>query len=223
MRKSFVFGMMSSLLFVAVSCNPHADVDGDPPVPTAPRLPGSQSSNAVSGGGDAFKVKFETTKGDFVVQVHPSWAPRGAARFRELVESGFYDGCGFFRVVPDFMVQFGINGNPEVQAKWRDAKIDDDPVTESNKKGYVTFATSGKNSRTAQMFINFKDNSRLDVDGFSPFGKVIEGMNVATSINSEYREQPDQGRIQYEGNQYLKSEFPRLDYIVKATVIGDAK
>ncbi len=122
------------------------------------------------------------------------------------------------------MVQFGINGDPKVQAKWREAVIQDDPVTKSNTRGMVTFATSGPNSRTTQMFINFKDNSFLDNQGFSPFGKVDEaGMKIVDKINSEYREQPSQGGIQRQGNAYLKENFPRLDYIKKATIVEKKK
>jgi len=168
---------------------------------------------------DPYQVKFETSKGDVLVQVHPEWAPRGAARFKNLVESGFYDETRFFRVVPGFMVQWGINGDPAVQANWRDNTIPDDPVRQSNTKGKITFATSGPNSRTAQVFINYGDNSFLDGQGFSPFGEVISGMDVVESINAEHGENPSQGAIQSRGNEYLNSEFPSLDYIKKATVI----
>ena len=169
--------------------------------------------------GEPFQVQFKTTAGDFVVQVHPEWAPRGAAQFRELVESGFYDGCRFFRVVPGFMVQFGINGDPSVQAKWRDARIPDDPVKKSNVPGMMTFATSGPHSRTTQVFINYGDNQGLDGQGFSPFGQVIEGMDKVEAINSEYREQPNQGLIQTQGNTYLDQNFPKLDYVQSAKII----
>ena len=171
---------------------------------------------------DTFQVKFETSKGEFIVEVHPSWAPKGAARFRELVESGFYDGCRFFRVVPDFVVQFGINGDPKVQAQWRDKTIEDDPVVRSNKRGYVTFATRGPNTRTTQIFINLNDNSRLDEMGFVPFGAVVSGMSVVDSIESKYRQVADQGRIEAEGNAYLKENFPDMDYVIRATIVGES-
>jgi cyclophilin family peptidyl-prolyl cis-trans isomerase len=172
---------------------------------------------------DRYQVKLETTKGDIVIEVTRRWSPRGADRFHELVKAGFYDGCRFFRVVPDFMVQFGITGDPEVQAKWRDANIKDDPVVEKNNRGYVTFAKSGlPNSRSTQVFINFKNNNFLDNQGFAPFGKVIKGMDVADSIFAGYRELPDQGQIQERGNAYLKEEFPKLDFIQKATIVEDA-
>lgn len=170
-----------------------------------------------------FRVKFETSKGDFVIEVNRSWSPNGADHFYQLVKSGFYEGARFFRVVPGFMVQFGIAGDPQVQAKWRDKTIQDDRVTQSNKKGYVTFAKTGQpNSRSTQIFINYADNSFLDNQGFSPFGRVVEGMDVVEKINAEYRERPDQSQIQRRGNEYLNAEFPRLDYIEKAQIVdGD--
>ncbi len=166
-----------------------------------------------------YKVKFETTAGDFVVDVTREWAPVGADRFYEAVKGGFYDDCRFFRVVPGFMVQFGINGDPATQEKWREANIKDDPVRGSNKKGYVTFATAGPNTRTTQVFINFGDNAFLDKQGFAPFGIVSEGMDKVEKIESKYGEKPNQGAIQSQGNDYLKSKFPDLDYIKKATIV----
>src|SRR5688572_1396520 len=174
---------------------------------------------------DSFKVKFETTKGNFTVEVTRSLATQGADRFYNLVRSGFFKDVAFFRVIPGFMCQFGIHGDPKVTASWRDAKIPDDPVKGSNTRGAVTFATGGPNTRTTQLFISFGDNSRLDRSGFSPFGKVTEGMDIVDKINGEYGEGapsgrgPNQGRIQAEGNAYLKKDFPNLDYIKSATVV----
>jgi peptidyl-prolyl cis-trans isomerase A (cyclophilin A) len=166
-----------------------------------------------------FKAKVTTTKGDFVVEVTRSWAPLAADRFYNLVKLGFMQELGFFRVVPGFVVQFGIHGDPQVAAAWRQAKIKDDPQSkQSNEKGTLTFATSGPDSRTTQMFINFGDNKSLDTRGFPPFGKVIQGMDVIDAINKEYGEQPQQGIVQSEGNAYLKRVFPRLDYIQSATL-----
>ena len=170
---------------------------------------------------ETYRVLFETSSGDFTVEVHREWSPNGADRFYKLVESGFYDDCRFFRVVPGFMVQWGINGDPEIQQNWVDAKIKDDRVTKSNKRGFITFATSGKNSRTSQVFINYKDNAFLDGQGFSPFGEVVEGMDVVDALNSQYGEKPDQGLIQAKGNEYLNKSFPKLSHIKKATVAKD--
>ena len=167
---------------------------------------------------ETFKVKFESSSGDFVVLVHRDWAPRGAKRFHELVSSGFYDDCRYFRVLPGFMVQFGMNGDPAVQRQW-EAKIQDDPVKQSNKRSYVTFATSGPDSRTTQIFISYGNNDFLDAQGFSPFGEVIEGMHNVEGIYSGHKEEPQQGRIESSGNRYLMASFPNLDYVKKATII----
>jgi peptidyl-prolyl cis-trans isomerase A (cyclophilin A) len=164
-----------------------------------------------------FNVAFDTTAGPFVVKVTRAWAPRGADRFYNLVKHGYFDNGRFFRVVPNFMVQFGINGDPATQKVWREANINDDPVTQSNKRGFITFANRGPNTRSTQLFINFKDNAFLD-DRFSPFGQVISGMEAVDKINAAYGEKPDQFRIQSEGNAYLTKEFPKLDYIRKATI-----
>ncbi|MEJ2434633.1 MAG: peptidylprolyl isomerase [Pseudolabrys sp.] len=172
-----------------------------------------------------YKVRFDTTKGPFVIQVNRSWAPHGADRFYNLVKHGFYDNDRFFRVISGFMVQFGINGDPRISAHWRSANIPDDPVKVSNKRGTITFATAGPNTRTTQVFINFANNSGLDGQGFAPFGRVVSGMKVVDSINAEYGEGaphgngPSQGRIQMEGNAYLKKGFPRMDYIKKASIV----
>ena len=172
----------------------------------------------------AYKARFETSKGAFVIDVRREWAPIGADRFYNLVKNGFFDEGRFFRVVSNFMVQFGINGNPQVSTPWRNAQIKDDPVKQSNKRGFITFATSGPNSRTTQVFINFGDNSRLDGMGFAPFGQVSTGMNVVDELFSGYGEGapsgrgPNQGRIQSEGNAYLTKDFPNLDFVRKATI-----
>lgn len=167
---------------------------------------------------ETYLVRLETSKGPIVIEVHPEWAPRGAKRFRQLVEIGFYDECRFFRVIEGFMAQIGMNGDPDFNAQWSKKKLRDDPVIQSNKPGFVTFATSGPDSRTTQFFINFGDNSKLDRQGFAPFGKVIEGMDVVEALESRYGEEPRQDRIERKGNAYLKSEFPKLDYIIKATI-----
>jgi peptidyl-prolyl cis-trans isomerase A (cyclophilin A) len=165
-----------------------------------------------------FKVKFDSSAGPFVVEVHRAWAPNAADHFYTLVKNGFYDEARFFRVVPNFMVQFGIAADPAVQKKFG-ASIKDDPVKESNKRGYVTFAqTSAPNSRSTQIFVNFKDNSFLDSQRFAPFGQVTSGMEAVDKISSEAGEKPNQGSIQSQGNVYLKAQFPKLDYVKKATI-----
>ena len=166
-----------------------------------------------------YKVNFDTSAGVFEVEVHTDWAPNGADRFYNLVKNGYYDGCRFFRVVPGFMVQFGINGNPAIQGNWENANIPDEPVKQGNTRGFISFAkSSAPNSRTTQVFINFKDNSALNRQGFAPFGKVTSGMEIVDKIYSAYGQRPDQGRIQAEGNAYLTKNFPKLDYIKKATI-----
>jgi peptidyl-prolyl cis-trans isomerase A (cyclophilin A) len=172
----------------------------------------------------AYKVRFDTTKGPVAIAVTRDWAPNGADRFYNLVKNGYYDNVRFFRVVSGFMVQFGINGDPKVQSAWREATIKDDPVTQSNRRSFVTFATAGPNTRTSQVFINFGDNTGLDRQGFAPFGQVVTGMDIVDKLYAGYGEGaprgrgPDQSRIQAEGNAYLQRDFPKLDYIRKATI-----
>lgn len=167
-----------------------------------------------------FKARFTTTKGDFVVEVHRDWAPNGADRFYNLVKLGFYDDVRIFRAVEAFMVQFGISGDPAVTAKWQGQNIPDDPVAQSNKRGFVTFAqTNLPNTRSTQVFINSVDNGRLDGMHFAPFGQVITGMETIDSLYKGYGETPNQMRIQSQGNGYLDSQFPRLDAIKHAEII----
>ena len=167
---------------------------------------------------ETYKVKFDTSKGPFVVEVRRAWAPIGADHFYNLVKSGFYNDVRFFRVVPNFMVQFGMSGDPKVQSA-HNTTIKDDPPKESNKRGYVTFAKTGApNSRSTQVFINFKDNNFLDAQGFAPIGQIASGMDVVDKINAEYREQPNQNEIRASGNAYLTKEFPKLDYVKTATI-----
>jgi len=172
-----------------------------------------------------FKAKFTTTKGDFVVEVTRAWAPLGADRFYNLVKNHFYDGAAFFRVLPGFVAQFGLSARPEVSRVWASARINDDPVTQSNLQGYLTFATAGPNTRTTQLFINLADNKPLDRMGFAPFGKVVEGMDVVQNFYSGYGEGaprgngPDQGRVTNEGKAYLDKSFPLLDSIKTAEIV----
>lgn len=177
---------------------------------------------------DVYWAKFDTTKGSFVIKVTRDWAPNGADRFYNLVKNGFYTNASFFRVIPGFIVQFGINADPNVSAVWHDADIQDDPVKQTNSAGTVTFATAGPNTRTTQVFINLADNSRLDPQGFAAFGAVTDGMNVAESFYSGYGEGapmgsgPDQQLIQSQGEAYLAANFPKLDHITSATVLLSA-
>jgi peptidyl-prolyl cis-trans isomerase A (cyclophilin A) len=186
-------------------------------------------SAATAAAPEVFKVKVETTAGDFVIEVHREWAPNGADRFYNLVKMGYYDDAAFFRVIDGFMAQVGFHSNPEVTAAWAGASIEDDPIVKSNTKGMVTFAMKATpNSRTTQFFINYGDNSYLKNHGkFAPFGKVIEGMKVVESLYSGYGEGapsgkgPSQMKIFKEGNAYLKAEFPKLDYILSTTLVSD--
>ncbi len=172
---------------------------------------------------ETFKAKFTTTKGDIVIQVTRAWAPNGADRFYNLVRAGFFKDAAFFRVIPNFMAQFGISADPAVSRAWMQANIPDDPVKQSNKRGFVTFAqTSLPNSRSTQLFINFKDNSFLDAQRFAPIGEVVEGMEAVDQIYSGYGETPDQMRIQAQGKAYLDKSFPKLDRILSATIVQAA-
>lgn len=167
---------------------------------------------------EQFLARFETSKGVFVIRVERAWAPIGADRFYNLVKNGFYDETRFFRVMPRFIIQWGISGNPRYTSVWEKARLDDDPVLRSNTRGYVTYATAGPNTRTTQLFINFGQNSSLDGQGFAPFGRVTEGMEVVEKLYAGYGEAPDQEAINRQGNAYLKAQFPNLDYIRKATI-----
>jgi peptidyl-prolyl cis-trans isomerase A (cyclophilin A) len=171
---------------------------------------------------EKFQVKFVTTQGDFVVDVTREWSPNGADRFYNLVKNGFYDGVKFFRVVPNFVVQFGIHGDPSLASMWLRSNIMDDPVKGSNKRGFVTYAKSGApHSRSTQVFINLRDNDRLDSMGFAPFGQVTTGMDVVDKLYGGYGEQTTslQGEIAAQGNAYLESKFPKLDGIKTATIV----
>ncbi len=187
---------------------------------------GEDTGSADTGGPDTgagdgvFLVDFVTTAGDFTVEVHPDWAPLGAARFRELIEAEYFDECRFFRVLPGFVAQFGMNGDPATNAEWAARTITDDPVVESNLRGMVTYAkTSAPNSRNTQLFINYADNRRLDAQGFAPFARIIgDGMDAVDAITGEYGMMPSQGQIAARGNAYLDESFPNLDYVMTARI-----
>jgi len=214
-----------TLAFLAAGCGGEGGSSGGGTPADSPLLaPTSAAMTATAP--DAFQARFETTKGDFVVQVQRSLSPNGADRFYNLVRGGYYDGVRFFRVIDGFMAQFGMHGDPQVTGAWRSVPIPDDPVEASNTRGMVTFAMTGQpNSRTTQIFINYRDNSNLDAMGFAPFGEVVEGMDVVDQLYSGYGEGapngrgPSQAQIQAEGNEYLAREFPDLDYIERATIV----
>lgn len=232
-----VFCAAALLGVIAAGCSKPAPTPSSTPTATATSAPAAapaaapaisfdDPSKLTAQAPETFKAQFVTTKGNFTIEVTRSLAPNGADRFYNLVRSGYFTDVEFFRVVPGFMCQFGISGDPAVSAKWRMANIADDAVKGSNTRGTITFATAGPNTRTTQLFINFGDNVNLDGQGFSPFGKVTDGMDVVDKINGEYGDGapygrgPDQGRIQGEGNTYLKKDFPNLDYIKSATVVS---
>ena len=196
------------------ACKPREAERPPAQVAVTPRPPTGDSTAPAS-----YHVRFQTSAGVFVVEVTRAWAPLGADRLYTLVRQGFFKGTRFFRVVPGFVVQFGLSGSPTVSAKWRSAAIPDDPVTQRNQRGTLTFATAGPNTRTSQLFINYGDNSRLDAMGFAPVGQVVQGMDVVDRIYARYGERPEQGRIEAEGNKYLAAQFPRLDSIIRATIV----
>ena len=237
---------MSLLLLLALGCDAEppptvpakvlqpAPAPPEPPVEPAPVMDGELTadahpalldpSKAVAQAPDKFEVRFATTKGDFVVEVDRALSPNGADRFYNLVTIGYFQDLRFFRVLPTFMVQFGIHGAPQVNAKWKDATISDDPVKGSNSRGMVSFATSGANTRTTQIFINYANNANLDSMGFSPFGRVVKGMDVVDSLYSYGEGAPKgrgpwQQRIQDEGNRYLDADFPKMDKVLSAQVV----
>jgi len=172
-----------------------------------------------------FKVKLDTTKGDVVLKITREWAPKGVDRFYSLVKNGFYDECRFYRVLPKYVAQFGIHGDPAVSGKWREGPIDDDPVKQKNTRGRLTFAKSGPNTRTTNLFLNLKDSANLDTQGFAPIGEVVEGMDVADQLHSGYGDGapkgrgPSQKRLYEEGNAWLKKDFKDLDYIKTAKIV----
>jgi peptidyl-prolyl cis-trans isomerase A (cyclophilin A) len=223
MRLTALTLMVIACLFFAIAPGLAADPQAAKPNMEKLMNPAQMTEKAP----EKFQAKFETSKGEFVVDVTRAWSPNGADRFYNLVKNGNFDNCRFFRVVKNFMVQFGINGDPKISAAWRAANILDDKPTGENKKsnsrGYISFATAGPNTRTTQVFINYKDNAFLDSQGFTPFGVVSkEGMKVVDAITGEYGESPDQTQIQMKGNAYLQASFPNLDYIKTATIVPPA-
>jgi len=211
-RIQFTLGMAALLALTGCSSNNEARKEETKSAPKNETAP------------DVFRVNLDTSKGPVAIEVHRDWAPIGVDHLYTLVKLGFYDGARFFRVLPNFVVQFGINGDPKTNRMWADTNLLDDPVKQSNVKGTVTYATAGPNTRATELFINVADNARLDRQGFAPIGKVIEGMDNVGRFYFGYGEMPPRGhgpdpaKIQAEGNAYLDDQFPRLDYIRKATI-----
>ncbi len=209
---------MGCLLLLLASCGGGPEIGGDAPVPKAV-LMDPQSDEMKTQAPDTYRVRFETSGGTILIDVERQLSPNGADRFYNLALNGYFDGCRFFRVVPGFIVQWGMNPDPALTATWQAARIMDDPVQISNDRGTLTFAKTGApNSRSSQMFINLGDNPNLDGQGFAPFGRVVSGMDVVDAINAEYGQQPSQQSISERGNEYLNEKFPNLDYIKSATI-----
>ena len=173
-----------------------------------------------------FKARIQTSKGDFVIEAHRDWAPIGVDRFYNLVRAGFFDDSRFYRIRAGFITQFGLPGNPQITRVWKDRAMPDDPVQQSNKRGFVAYAMTGPDTRTTQLYINMADNSRLDAGGFAPIGRVVEGMAVVDSLYSGYDEDAGggmrggkQGKILQYGNAHLDKEFPKLDRLEKAFIM----
>jgi peptidyl-prolyl cis-trans isomerase A (cyclophilin A) len=198
-------------------------------VPPDSVLLNPQDDAFIASAPDTFHARFETSRGGFTVEVVSEWAPNGADRFYNLVRNGYYDGARFYRAVPNFMVQFGLHGDPAVTAAWQGERIMDDPVRETNERGMVSFASAGPDTRTTQIFINLVDNARLDEMGFAPIGRVIDGMDVVDELYTGYGEGapsgtgPSQIRIREEGNAYLDREFPDLDHVERATITSESR
>lgn len=210
-------GAMLAALAVVGACHrkPAGLVDPSPSVLSAPAP-------------DSFRVAFQTTRGRFTVVAHRAWAPRGVDRFYFLAKHGYYDGNPVFRVVRGYVAQFGLSGDPRINAAWKPRTIRDDPVRQSNRRGRVSFASAGPNSRTTQLFVNLTNNARLDTlarVGFPPIGEVTQGMDVVDALYSGYGDWsprggggPSQTRIAAEGAAYVRKQYPKLDWIERATV-----
>ncbi len=223
-------GFLGCLLVAGLFCpstfgqdQDSAQADGKTKDGQAAKRPVSAPPKVLEKAPEKFRVKFETSKGDVIIEVTRKWAPLGADQFYNLVKTGYFDGNRFFRVVPGFVIQWGLSGDPQATANWK-KPLKDDPVVASNLRGYVSFATAGPNTRTTQLFINLADNRRLDSMGFAPFGKVVKGMDVLEKLYSGYGEQvtPQQGRIKQQGNKFLQENYPKLDYIRRAVILKDA-
>jgi peptidyl-prolyl cis-trans isomerase A (cyclophilin A) len=223
-----VAALMVGITVPATGCAGDACAAGDAPAPAAgqqvlldPAAPQFQTVPP-----DTFHVLFETSRGNVTFEVIPAWAPIGAARFYNLVRNGFFDGNRFFRVIPGGIVQFGVSGVPQIQAAWNEEALPDDPVSVSNLRGTLVFATAGPNTRTTQMFVNYRDNEHYDSQGFAPIGRVTEGLGALLQLYAEYGEMAGLGGggIDYQcmlagGEAYIARDFDRMDRIIRATII----
>jgi peptidyl-prolyl cis-trans isomerase A (cyclophilin A) len=212
MRSPFALAAGIAVLPLVVSCTERASQS------SGAGATGTAISEAAQQAPDSFRVTFETTRGPFAVQIVRAWAPKGADRFYTLVNERFFDDSRFFRVVPGFVVQFGLNADPGRNRPWDGKRLPDDSVTQTNARGTIVFATQGPNTRTHQLFINLVDNAQLDGMGFAPIGRVVDGMSVVDSLYGGYGESPDQVLIERDGNSYLDRYFPKLDRIKTAKV-----
>ncbi|MDH5588758.1 MAG: peptidylprolyl isomerase [Gemmatimonadota bacterium] len=212
--------LVMACALIAVGCGGGSDADPPAEAPSPLFFPKRLTETAPA----VFRARFETTAGTFVVEVHREWAPHGADRFYNLVRNGYYDDTRVYRVLDGFLAQFGIHGDPRINVVWRNSIIVDDPVTESNVRGRVSFAKGGPNSRTTEVFVSYRDNADLDGRGFAPFGEVVEGMDVVDAFHSGYGDGPPRGegpyaaRAQALGNPYFDEDFPELDRIISASV-----
>ena len=213
--------VLLALCLLVAACGGSPDAADESPVERDPLLRPDDFDERAP---DEYRVTLETTEGDVVIHVHRTWAPLGADRFYNLAKGGFYDDTRVYRVIPGFMAQFGLHGDPYVNQAWKDEYIVDDPVTRPNTRGTVAFAKGGVHSRTTEVFVNYRDNRALDEEGFAPFGEVVEGMDVVESFYGEYGDGPPRGEGPYQamararGNAYLDEEFPQLTRIVDVTV-----
>jgi peptidyl-prolyl cis-trans isomerase A (cyclophilin A) len=220
------FGIFTANLGCAQETNLTKDSSGKPIISESDHPAMSDPTLANKTAPDKFKVKVETTKGAFVIEVDRSWAPNGADRFYNMVEIGYFQDVAIFRAIKGFMFQFGIHGDPKVNKFWKEATIKDDKNARgvSNEPGYLTFARSGlPNSRSSQLFINLGENGSLDRQGFTPFGKVVEGMDVLTKIETKYGENSNevQPKFQAEGNVFIKKRYPDIDFIKSMTLVKE--
>ncbi|HSA54859.1 MAG TPA: peptidylprolyl isomerase [Gemmatimonadaceae bacterium] len=214
--------LLTAVCLVAACDRPASETPGadSAAAPPADQAVAPSAGSPAARAPDVFRVRFETSRGSFVVEARRAWSPNGVDRFHQLVSSGFYDNNRFFRVVPGFIVQFGMHGDPEVNRSWDALTIPDDPVVQQNRRGTVTFAKpDAPNARTTHLFINYADNLSLDAMGFSPIGTVVEGMSVVDNIFPGYEQRPQQPLIAAEGNEYLQREFPDLDFIRTARIV----